>query len=337
MKRLLTRKTAFFFTFLAGMALGFLLGRLYLPKMPHEFFEVRSGGYRYIRPLLECEPPGDSYINRELRSFRAIIEKEAQSCVDEGLAGELSVYFRDLNNGPWFSLNPQEKFVPASLLKVPLLITALRLAEKDASFLDRQVVVPKDFPVDWGQTIRPQELLKPGNTYTVRDLLRRMIDLSDNGATAMLDRVLPPGAMNETFADLGVEINQSGDAEGFLSVEKYASFFRVLYNASYVSRSSSEYALSLLSEVDFPEGIRAGTPAWIPVAQKFGHWQLPPQDPNPVQIHDCGIVYHPDRPYLLAVMTRGNEIATLDKTIARISAAVYREVDAQTAGWSAGE
>jgi hypothetical protein len=45
--------------------------------------------------------------------------------------------------------------------------------------------------------------------------------------------------------------------EDFLSVKDMATFFRILYNASYLGRENSEYALKLLSQVDFNNGLRA--------------------------------------------------------------------------------
>jgi hypothetical protein len=47
------------------------------------------------------------------------------------------------------------------------------------------------------------------------------------------------------------------------------------------------------------------------------------------QLHDCGIVYYPHKPYLLCVMTRGKSSDDNSKMIAEISKLVYREVDTQ--------
>jgi hypothetical protein len=48
-----------------------------------------------------------------------------------------------------------------------------------------------------------------------------------------------------------------------------------------------------------------------------------------VQLHDCGIVYYPKRPYILCVMTRGEKMDVLPKVIKEISTEVYRNVDEQ--------
>ena len=45
------------------------------------------------------------------------------------------------------------------------------------------------------------------------------------------------------------------------------------------------------------------------------------------QLHDCGIIYHKSRPYLLCVMTYGKYFLKEVDIIKEISAIVYQEVD----------
>jgi beta-lactamase class A len=328
-----SKRSMMLLSFCAGLSLGIAIPNLFpfgaKPPKP-AMREVRALGYQYTRPLMECELDTEAKENRELTSFRNEIEKVATACEQEGLAGQVSVYFRDLNNGPWFSIDPEDEFIPASLLKVPTMISVFRLAEKDPTFLKGTVTIPADFPTDWGQTITPVEMLERGKTYTIEDLVYRMIAHSDNAATAVLNSILPPNMDGSTNRDLGVGFHETEGNPGYLSVETYASFFRILYNASYLNREMSERALALLAKSDFPGGIIASVPKGVEVAQKFGHWMLPPGQPYRQQLHDCGIVYFPGRPYLLCVMTRGNEIPALDTAIRRVSAEVYRQVELQT-------
>ncbi len=43
-----------------------------------------------------------------------------------------------------------------------------------------------------------------------------------------------------------------------------------------------------------------------------------------VEAHDCGIVYYPDSPYLLCVMTRGKDTGQLESIIGKISQITYQ-------------
>ena len=47
----------------------------------------------------------------------------------------LSVYFRNLNNGPWFGIRENEGFAPASLMKISILISYLKMSETDPNLL----------------------------------------------------------------------------------------------------------------------------------------------------------------------------------------------------------
>ena len=87
----------------------------------------------------------------------------------------------------------------------------------------------------------------------------------------------------------------------------------------------SEKALEYLSKSDFKYGLVASLPANIVVAHKFGFWAE-----NGVRLlHDCGIVYYPNNPYLLCVMTSAPDKEGYDPTISELSRFIYQEVDRQ--------
>jgi hypothetical protein len=47
------------------------------------------------------------------------------------------------------------------------------------------------------------------------------------------------------------------------------------------------------------------------------------------QLHDCGIVYFPDNPYIICVMTRGDDVNELAPVVAHISKMVYDEFESR--------
>ena len=51
----------------------------------------------------------------------------------------MGVYVRNLNNGPWFGINENEAYSPASLMKVPVLMTYLRWAEIEPNLLNKKL------------------------------------------------------------------------------------------------------------------------------------------------------------------------------------------------------
>jgi beta-lactamase class A len=135
--------------------------------------------------------------------------------------------------------------------------------------------------------------------------------------------------MGRVYKDLGMSSpTDAGNYE--IDAVTYSRFFRVLYNSTYLSRTMSEYALELLSRGSFSDGLPAGVPNGVLVAHQFGERTHPATGER--QLHDCGIVYAPTRPYLLCVMTRGKEFKQLASVISDISREVYREMELSNQG-----
>lgn len=180
------------------------------------------------------------------------------------------------------------------------------------------------------QLFEPEKRLVPGVAYSVEDLLFRSIAYSDNEAYFMLvgyaQAQFGTDALLDFLQRLGV-ITVSGDPDNIVSVRGYSSIFRLLYNASLLNQDSSERVLKWLAASTFREGLVAGVPSDVRVAHKFGEFSLP--DAKLFQLHDCGVVYYPENPYLLCIMTRGQDVQALAGIIAEISRQVYLEVDSR--------
>lgn len=286
---------------------------------------------RYTNPILDCE----LFQNDEYSSFKKLeykINQAIKQQKDKGNAELISVYFRDMNTGAWVGINEKQPFSPASLLKVPIMMAYFKLSEKDPSILTRELTFIQENYADLGitQNILPTHSLQTNNKYTVNDLLSRMIINSDNYAQFLLMDNLKISELDSVYLDLGINIPGVRNTEDFMSVKEYASFFRILYNSTYLTRERSEEALSLLSQVEYNRALKAGIPPTIEVAHKFGERSYPQEDGREIrQLHDCGIIYYPEKPYLLCVMTRGEDFESLSITIKDISHVVYQEVSSR--------
>lgn len=276
-----------------------------------------------IRPVL-------AYNNPETKSSSPL-KDDLKSIIDAKVnANEITtvaVYYRDLNTGRWFGINQDETFVPASLFKVPLMITYLKMAEKDNGLLSKVIVDNLTDDQNKNETIKPLKSAISGRTYTVDQLLHYMIEGSDNNATVILFKYVDKEVLKQVFSDLDIAVPNTINSD-FISVHNYSFLFRVLYNASYLSHDMSEKGLEMLSKIDFEDGLRKNIPINITVADKFGEYYLIGGNVvNEHQLHDCGIVYHPKHPYILCIMTKGNSLDTLEKTIQGISRVVYSSVN----------
>lgn len=259
----------------------------------------------------------------ELRPFDHKVMTLIDGFKAAGDAADVAVYFRDLDNGPLFGLGTDAKFAPASLMKVPLMMAVLKEAEADPSLLPR--MLRNDAPSPVLSDFNPP-LLKPAEEYSVDELLRAMIASSDNDAVVMLRTVVGDEPLNAVFRDFGLVIPEVRTADDNMTVKEYATFFRVLYNASYLSKAMSQKALEYLSASEFKQALVAGVPPGTIVAHKFGERTFADSDTK--QLHDCGIVYYRPQPYLACIMTRGDDFAKLSGVIREVSALIYAEVEA---------
>lgn len=292
-----------------------------------------SSSYSLIDPILACDI-GQPETFPELKPIKQAIASTIAAEQKAGDVQDVSVYVRLLKSGKWFDINPDITYAPASLLKVFVMTSYYKQNEDYGGILNAPIVFQGSANA---LSKTPGEViphLTNGATYSVRDVIRQMIIYSDNDA---LDTLLDHfdqhtlEAYRGIFNDLNIPLPeiQSEDHLQFMTVSEYATIFRVLYGATYLSRTDSQKALELLADVQYKDGIVAGVPGGITVAHKFGVKSIPATKTTTAtsELHDCGIVYYPEHPYLLCVMTRGKDFGSLQNDLAEISRTTYQAID----------
>lgn len=277
-----------------------------------------------ISPYSRCRMETGLTFMRGYEDFSADLQTWIGKQKSEGVISGASVYFRDMENGPWFGIRENDDFLPASLFKVPVMMVILKEGEKDPSLMTQELGA-ETLPDLSTDITDPNRTVVAGQRYTIDALLQRMIMYSDNQSMRLLSKRLAAlghngDAAKRLYHELGL---LPADDTQTVTVRGYASLFRILYNARYLTPEDSEKALELLAGSDFSDGIVAGLPSGTKVAHKFGIHNVPGER----LLHDCGIVYHPLRPYLICIMTRGNDIGNSAATIAEISRRVYQQVN----------
>lgn len=309
----------------------FLLGFCFWYVWKKTIDEDCKGSYSWLNPSLNC---GDETVINKAGyvAFKTKLIDEIETLKNSGQTEQVSIYFRDLENGPSFGIDDREKFIPASLLKVPVMLTYLKIAENEPGLLAMKLIYKDAGEADdRPQTIDPNKTIEPNKPYSIDELIFRMVAYSDNMSYGLLYEYLKEQSsevdlVTETYNELGM-INPGDDLESVnLTVKTYATIFRMLYNASYLSNELSEIALGYLASSDFANGLRKGVPQDIPIAHKFGERKL---DTGKTQLHDCGIVYYPQNPYLLCVFTSGVNFQNLSGIIGKLSQLVWDEVESR--------
>jgi len=299
---------------LIGVALGYGASRL----NSQQNGITREGGYSFVNPLLTCDISDDEP-SEKLSFVHSALAKATQEAVRSGQATRVSVYFRDMNSGAWTGVEPDQQFIPASLVKVPLLIAYLKAAEREPLLLQRSLTLSRH-DYNAAQDIPPTHPTSPGYTYGIPTLLEAMVADSDNNAFAALNDYISTSTEEETFGLLGW--GPASETSESVSPKNFMYAFRLLYNATYLTRADSQHALSLLSKSTFKEGLVGGVPQGTAVSHKFGERSI--EASGAKELHDCGIVYYPRAPYGLCVMTQGRDFKALERVIVSVSRAAWQ-------------
>lgn len=313
-----------FLFFVIGIALGALAFSPLDPLVVSD--SCGTSKFTYINPELGCaESISDQRGYAELKSR---LEDFIREKTESGDVSTVSIYFRDLKNGPTLGINEHENFAPASLLKLPMLLTYLSYGETHPGFLETQLEYD-NYEDDLTQSIVPEESIIPNTPYTINEMLRYMIEYSDNRSYyALFNYIFQVSPDIDLLKDAYIRLGIVDPKDAFdqtIEVKQYSSIFLQLYNASFFdNKETSERALDLLVHSTFDKGIVAGVPSDIVVAHKFGERSNFSQVIK--QLHDCGIVYLPRSPYLICVMTRGADMDKLAEVISTISGMFYEEV-----------
>lgn len=316
-----TRVATGFLIFFCGAFAGWIL---HTAKAPNSgFYNIREKtSYKFISPLL-LSGITDKEEFPEYKALSKAMDDYIGKTVSAGKASNVSVYFRDLNSGQWTGINENEKYSPASMLKIAVLIAYLKDLESDPSLPSRQVhILPQSANLDLSQDYFPSEHpVDVGGTYTNQDLVSLMIKESNNNAAAAIDQEIGTDAIKKICSDLQLPVNSVSGLADYISPKLYSRFFRVLYNSTLLPHALSEETLDLLSQTTFDKGLVAGLPASTTVSHKFGERTNTDSAGNVVdrELHDCGIVYYPDHPYFLCVMTRGSDFDNLAGVIKDLS------------------
>ncbi|MFZ2523614.1 MAG: serine hydrolase [Minisyncoccia bacterium] len=298
----------------------------------HHFKETKSSKhscirkYKYINFDLNCDEDPSVKTNE----LKDLVKKTIQSNIAFKKANRVSVFYRDLVNRQWFGINENDNFSPASLLKLPLAIAYFKLQEVDQTVLSKQLMY-KDI-ADQGsvdiQNIKVDKKLDGDKLYPIQDLIEQMLQYSDNNALDILAKSMNENFQNKVYVDLGISYPISGDiADDFVSVKTYGVILRTLYNSSYLNQSLSNNVLEIMSGSKFKSGIASGVPSNIVVSNKFGERRVVDVvngKSTKIELHDCGIIYDKDNPYILCVMTQGHSYEELENVIYDISKVIYQ-------------
>lgn len=237
------------------------------------------------------------------------------------------LYFSYMNNGAWVGLNEREEFTAASTIKVPIAMYVMKSVEEDRLKLnDSYALEELDLNNGFG------DLYKAGadKEFTVEELLKIMLEKSDNTALfalrSVLNKVGIEDPLAQVYGSLGWEFAQSlpiaGEMPNYtkINLKTLSNLFIALYNATFINAEHSNKILEYLANTPFNDKIAAGVPEGVMISHKVG------VSADDKTFSDCGIVYAPNRNYILCLGSNGGDEKVAAKFMEEVSKAVYKYV-----------
>lgn len=276
-------------------------------------------------PAAAQRPAGDS------AALRRTLERTLQ-----GYGGVAGVSVRNLATGERLSIRGQETFPTASLIKVAVLVTVLDEVHAGRMRLDEPITMIARDQVGGSGVLQH---MHSGLEMTVEDAARLMIIISDNTATnLLLDKVnirtvwakmealgLPHTKIHSKTFIRATSVAMDSSVKyglGVTTPDETVELFARLHAGTAVSPAMDALALDMLSaNEDYNKLVR-----WLPAGTVAAHKSGDVDQSR----NDCGILYGPDAPVALCVMTRENADTSYatdnpaNLLIARVAAEVYR-------------
>jgi beta-lactamase class A len=228
--------------------------------------------------------------------------------------GVVGITVVDPDSGDTFTINGDENFPSASLVKLAVMVDVYyRVAEGTLHLEDPLTFLDIDRTGGSGVL----HFLSAPKQLTVWDAVFLMITLSDNTATNLLLDKLPPRSVTARMQSLGlprtrifVHVNadpkdsfapDSAQAYGLgvTTPNEIAALLTKLYRRELVSAEASDEMMAVLSHQFYREGLPRHLPPGVEVAHKTGTLDA--------ARNDCGVVYGPIRPFVICVMTKENQ------------------------------
>lgn len=296
-----------FVLLLLSLAGNFVL--LQQQQQPHSKMTVLKEQF----PLMAVRGLNPNYPNDLLVNFlplRQQIHKEV-----DPYSNSFAIYFEYLPTGTTIGINEDKDFTAESLLKVPVVMAYFHKKEKEGITNDPTVQIKQsELNNKFG------DLYKKGAGYSINlgDVVKLALQKSDNTASLVLADQITQDDFK--FVYDGLDIPEMTDNNSpIITAQEYTSVLKALYFGSVLTNADSEYILDLLSKTDFTDMLPSGVPGNVTVSHKIGLV-------DGEIYEDCGIVYYPNRPYTLCMVSKSDE-DTAKQRMHTISKMVYDYVD----------
>ena len=268
----------------SGLALTLYLSNL-LPGIWQKMFVpkvIRPQDPVLVSPtIIESAPtPWQQSLKEDLTSF--VSQKD----------GFYGIYLYQIEDSQFIGVNHQETFSGASLMKLPVIITAYWRSERQLFDLTGEYRLREEDKLAGNGSV----YLQPeGTIYTYRNLAKLAIEQSDNTANSVIAKSLGEEKIQQVIDFLGLEKTNYSDYQ--TSPENIGRLLVGLHQGEFLTAVHSQEIIGYLTQTIFNDQIPAALPEDIIVAHKIGF--------DDQILHDAAIIFTDNGDFVLVIMSRG--------------------------------
>jgi beta-lactamase class A len=220
-------------------------------------------------------------------------------------SGRVGLVIKDLATGEALQWSADERFPSASLIKIPILVEALRQAQFDPLMLEERVPIYPDIRAEGSGILKE---LPSVESASLLDLLTLMIIVSDNTATNLCIERLGMAAVNDTIATLGLKATvlqrrmmdmaaRDRGLDNYTSAADMAHILELLAIKKILTPEGCAQALGILERQQLKDRLPLLLPPEVKVAHKTGGL--------PGVCHDAGILQWESHQIIVTALTQG--------------------------------
>lgn len=229
------------------------------------------------------------------------------------LSGVYGLYVINLQNGASFGMDENEKFEPASLNKLPVILGLYMEEETGNLDLNTKYTLKNSDKLQGSGSLYSKPV---GMVLTYRELIRYMCKESDNTAFNIARRILGDEKIERVIKAVGMQNTAVLGDEQKTTPKDVGLFFQRLYEGGLINSEHRDEFLDFLTDTIYEDHLAAGVPPEVRIAHKYGR--------ELHVVNDAGIVFS-ENSYVIVILSKGVVDAEADRIFPEISKLVYEE------------
>lgn len=246
------------------------------------------------------------------------------------MEGKVGFYFKNLVTGDSLGYNENEQFLPASIVKLPLLAAMLMMRERGETDFTEMISIKPEEKLPGCGVIQHMTGDRDGNvTLDINTLYKFMIVISDTTATNALYNHYGNEKVIASFKELGLKGTQFNRAyydsvreeqgiQNYFVPKEIGILLEKMYKGELINKKASKdmQDILLLQQVNHKMGGKL--PIGFPIAHKTGEEED--------KTHDVGIVFTKE-PFVACFASYESDIPAFEQFIRETTYDTAKDID----------